>query len=168
MTQVLDSVQVGGGVRDAGADFSTFFHESWPDLISFCRTLTGSDGLAEEISQEALTRVYARYPLLREPRPYLFRVAANLVRRSWRQEQRVELRDPVRLPDYPVAPRTDDTIDAVRRLPSRLRQVVILYYYADLPIEEIAGMLHRPVGTIKRRLHEARAQLAELLNEAVS
>lgn len=171
MTQVLEPVQLGGGVRDASgsrADFSSFFHESWPDLISFCRTLTGSESLAEEISQEALTRVFVRYPLLTEPRPYLFRVAANLVNRTWRQAQRVEVRDPAAFPDGAVEAGTDDTIDAVRRLPARLRHVVILYYYADLPVEEVAGMLRRPVGTIKRRLHEARTQLAQLLNEDVS
>ena len=50
--------------------------------------------------------------------------------------------------------------DLVQRLPVRLREVVLLHYYADLPIEQVAAAVHRPVGTVKRRLHEARAALA--------
>jgi RNA polymerase sigma-70 factor (ECF subfamily) len=37
---------------------------------------------------------------------------------------------------------------------------VLLHYYADLPVEEVARLIHRPVGTVKRRLHEARRVLA--------
>jgi DNA-directed RNA polymerase specialized sigma24 family protein len=45
--------------------------------VAFCTQATGSAHLGEELCQEALTRVYARYPLLREPRPYVFKVASQ-------------------------------------------------------------------------------------------
>jgi len=55
--------------------------------------------------------------------------------------------------------------DAVERLPDRLRVPMLLHYYADLPIAEVARLIHRPVGTVKQRLHEARTRLAGELGE---
>ena len=152
---------------EARADFDVFFDETWPDLVAFCRTLTGDTNTAEELTQETLTRVYARYPLLRDPRPYSFRIAANLVRRAWRDESRTAPTDPAELPQGTAARAHDETLDAVRRLPPRLRDVVLLHYYADQPIDTVATLLRRPVGTIKRRLHEARALLAVALDEEI-
>jgi RNA polymerase sigma-70 factor (ECF subfamily) len=40
---------------------------------------------------------------------------------------------------------------------------VLLHYWADLPVAEVARLVRRPQGTVKRRLHEARAQLAVTL-----
>jgi RNA polymerase sigma-70 factor (ECF subfamily) len=145
-----------GGERVA-VSFEDFFDATWSDLVGFCSRATGDAELAQELAQEALTRVYVRYPLLREPRPYVFRVAANLVRRSWSAR-------PHLLDDVPQVPGPDvSTIDAVRRLPDALRHVVLLHYWADLPVAEVARAVHRPEGTVKRRLHEARAQLAVTL-----
>jgi DNA-directed RNA polymerase specialized sigma24 family protein len=58
------------------------------------------------------------------------------------------------------------TLDAVRRLSPPLRDVVLLHYYADLPIDEVARVLRRPVGTVKRRLFDARVALAAALEES--
>ncbi|MDP3710897.1 MAG: RNA polymerase sigma factor [Mycobacteriales bacterium] len=156
---------VGVVEQVAQADgFDAFFEQTWPELVAFCITLTGQRHLGEEVAQEAFTRVYVRYPALREPRPYLFRVAANLVKASWRKAQRdaafVEDAHDAAVP----APDTA-TIDAVRRLDPRLRDVVLLHYYADLSVEDVARALKRPTGTVKRRLFEARARLAETLGD---
>jgi RNA polymerase sigma-70 factor (ECF subfamily) len=44
-------------------------------------------------------------------------------------------------------------------LPRRLRDVVVLHLVADLPVAEVATVAGIPVGTVKRRLYEARALL---------
>ena len=154
-------------VRRAAPDaFEEFFTDTWPDLFAFSATLTAGDLLAaEEVTQEALARVYARFDSLTDPRPYAFRIATNLVRRRWHDRRREPLLDPAKLPESPAAASHDHTVDAVRRLPDRLRDVVLLHYYADLPLETVARLLKRPLGTVKRRLHEARALLAVTLGE---
>jgi RNA polymerase sigma-70 factor, ECF subfamily len=53
--------------------------------------------------------------------------------------------------------------DLVERLPRRLRTPVLLHYYADLPIEDVRDVMHLPLGTVKRRLHEARVMLRDIL-----
>ena len=51
----------------------------------------------------------------------------------------------------------------VQSLPERLRQPVLLYYFADLPVREVAALLGRHEGTVKADLHAARELLrAEL------
>ncbi len=117
-------------------------------------------------AQEALTRVYARWALLSEPRPYAYRVVTNLGRDRWRAEQRERSLWRSTIPDVAVAGPDDTTSDAVRRLPRALRDAVLLHYYADLPVDEVARVLRCPAGTIKRRLHEARTALATALQEA--
>ena len=52
---------------------------------------------------------------------------------------------------------------AVGRLDDKHRAVVVLYYYLDFSVAEIAGILGRPGGTVRRRLYYARARLRELL-----
>jgi RNA polymerase sigma factor (sigma-70 family) len=55
---------------------------------------------------------------------------------------------------------SSDVIVALRDLPAHLRVVIVLRYYADLSEREIAVAIGRPPGTVKSRLHEARARLA--------
>ena len=55
-----------------------------------------------------------------------------------------------------------DVIEAVWHLPSkpeRIREVATLFYLHDMPIKEIAEKLELPLGTVKRKLHEARGLL---------
>jgi RNA polymerase sigma-70 factor (ECF subfamily) len=56
-------------------------------------------------------------------------------------------------------------LDAVERLPAHLRSVVLLHYYADLPVEDVARALRRPLGTVKRRLLDARKVLSATLRD---
>ena len=52
---------------------------------------------------------------------------------------------------------------AVDTLPEKYRVVVLLYYMEELPLEQIASVLHIPSGTVKSRLHQARKLLRQQL-----
>jgi RNA polymerase sigma-70 factor (ECF subfamily) len=56
----------------------------------------------------------------------------------------------------------------VEALPARLRMVVLLAAIGEQDLSEVAGLLGVPVGTVKSRLHRARALLAEKLQWLVS
>ncbi len=143
--------------------FVDFFTSTWPDLAGYARSLTGDAHIADELAQEAFTRVYARWGLLREPRGYLFRIVTNLARDRWKAKAR-EAALLQSLPPTPAVAGPDGaTLDAVRRLGGAHRDVLLLHYWADLSVEDVARALHRPTGTIKRRLVEARVALATAL-----
>lgn len=152
-------------VSRVGADFATFYREVFGDLAGYAWSLTGDPHAGDELAQEALTRVYARWGLLRDPRPYAYRTVTNLARDRWRAAARETSGLHGLVDDRPVAAPDTTTLDAVRRLSPPLRDTVLLHYYADLPVDEVARVLRRPVGTVKRRLHDARLALAAALEE---
>lgn len=58
-----------------------------------------------------------------------------------------------------------DVIDAINKLDKKTKDVVILYYYNELKIEEIAKILNLPEGTVKSRMNTAKNKLYDLLQE---
>ena len=151
-----------GGVA---SDFASFYTDVFGDLAGYGWSLTGDPHTGDELAQEALTRVYARWGLLRDPRPYAYRTVTNLARDRWRAASRERGNLQHLVDDVSVDGPDGTTLDAVRRLSPPLRDTVLLHYYADLPIEEVARVLRRPLGTVKRRLHDARTALAAALEE---
>ena len=144
-------------------DFAAFYAEHWSDVAGFTAALAGSRALGEDLAQEAFTRLCTRWPVVREPRPYVFRIARNLAVGHHRSRRETPTDTP---PETAVVPGVDaGVLDAVRQLPERLRVVVLLHYYADLPLAEVATTVRRPLGTVKRQLNEARAELARTLGD---
>ena len=150
----------------AQQDFAAFFAATWTDLSGYAHSLTRDAGVADELAQEALARVYVRYALLREPRGYAFRIVTNLARDRWKSLER-ERRTWEDLPRQNATPAHDGgVLDAVQRLKPGHREVLLLHYWADLSVEEMSRVLHRPPGTLKRWLAEARAALSEAMGGA--
>lgn len=135
----------------------------YPELTGWVAALVGDVDLAHDIVAESFARLIARLRTVREPRPFLFTVAANLARDHWRQADR-DRRLTARLAAPTAQAATDPWLrDLVERLPERLRVPVLLHYYADLPVAEVARALRRPEGTVKRCLAEGRAALLSAL-----
>jgi DNA-directed RNA polymerase specialized sigma24 family protein len=153
-----------GGLVLSNRGFSQFFQEQWSDLVGYCSSLVGDRAVGEELAQEAFTRLYVRFGALREPRPYCFRVATNLARDHIKRVGREQVTaDIIPLGAYfGVDPHL---LDAVHRLPRRQTEVVLLHYFADLTVDEVAAVLRRPRGTVGRQLAEARAALSQALKE---
>jgi RNA polymerase sigma-70 factor (ECF subfamily) len=144
------------------------YAEHFGPLSGYALAIVGDQGAAVDIAQEAFTRLLARWRSVCDPRAWLFFVATNIARDHWRQttKDRVLARESARA-IVATAPAHDPWLrDLVQRLPERLREAVLLHYYADLPVEEVARLTHRPVGTVKRRLHEARLVLAGEMGDA--
>ncbi|MGH2626351.1 MAG: RNA polymerase sigma factor, partial [Anaerolineales bacterium] len=108
--------------------------------------------------------------------PWLYGIATNILRRHARTEVR-RLRAYGRVPRPGVAQVDGDAIasrldaersaalmgDALAQLPEAERTVLLLIAWADLSYEETAVALDVPIGTVRSRLHRARARLRELL-----
>jgi RNA polymerase sigma-70 factor, ECF subfamily len=144
--------------------FTAFFVSDYGPLAAYCARLIPGTA-AEDIAQESLVRVWTHWPTVRDPHAYAFLVATNLVRRHWRSESKQRaisegLGVNGRVDDRDEALELRDLVD---RLPVRLRTATLLHYYADLPAAEVARLLRRPPGTIRRRLNEARQLLGEAL-----
>jgi RNA polymerase sigma-70 factor (ECF subfamily) len=152
---------------EAGERFRALYRAEWPKVAGYAYRLTRDSELANDIAQEAFTRLLARWVGVREPRPYLFHVVTNLANDAWQARVRA-----ARYAEHAAATAAAvqaapdrSVLDAIARLPRRHREVVLLHYYADLPVPEVAAAVHRPAGTVKRQLAEARAHLARTLGD---
>jgi RNA polymerase sigma-70 factor (ECF subfamily) len=144
--------------------FEDFYYENWSSLVAYATSLTRDQSAGEELAQEALVRLYARWRLARDPRGYAFRIVMNLARDRWkkalREQHSWQFADPKTVSDDLL------TLDLVHRLRRQHREVLLLHYWADLPVNDVAEVLARPAGTIKRQLHDARQALATALKDA--
>lgn len=133
----------------------------YAQLAGWCSALVGDRDAAHDIASEAFTRLLAKWVGVRDPRGFLYVTATNLARDRWRREQRDrKLNTRLEMVTPTSSPASDPWLrDLVERLPDRMRAPVLLHYYADMSIDEVAAALHRPAGTIKRTLSDARAKL---------
>lgn len=132
---------------------------------------------AEEAVQDAFLRAWrfrSTLPQGGDVRPWLYRVVVNACcsklrkEQSWRQrvdaddDALAHVPDPGRTPSQAAedADALAAVLDALQRLPEHLRITVVLRYYSGLSEKEIATAISRRPGTVKSRLHEARARLA--------
>lgn len=157
-------------------------------LLSYACLLTGDRREAEDLVQDALVKVYARF---RRPRPastgqvdvtvsrdgsplgstegYVRRTIMNVYVDGYRRKTRwsglkhLLAGDPdTRAADHAAMARTD-VRSALHQLAPRQRACVVLRYYEDLTVPQIADALGIAQGTVKRHLHEATPALRALL-----
>jgi RNA polymerase sigma-70 factor (ECF subfamily) len=153
------------------ATFEEFYRACFDRLVGQLALVTGSMAEAEDVVQEAFLRAAARWPSLRHydvPEQWVRRVALRLAINQFRRARR-RAAALVRLGPPPVTPPASAdalVLDAaLRTLPIRHRQVVVLHYLLGLSVEEIGRELVLPVGTVKSQLHRARQALARQLAE---
>lgn len=150
---------------DAG--FEAWYQDEHPRVFAAAYGRCGDPALAEEVTAEAFVRALERWErvsAMRSPGAWTHRVAVNLLKRRLRRkalERRVSRAEHTP-PD--TQPEPEPALwAAVRALPSRQREAVVLRYVADLPEAEVAERMGVAPGTVAATLHAARARLAERL-----
>jgi RNA polymerase sigma-70 factor (ECF subfamily) len=143
------------------------------DVFSLCFRMLGHRQDAEDVAQETFVRALrgiAGFDIERPIRPWLLGIAANRCRTALtRRGRRPGLAEsPEECVDHrPGLTDPDDLAGELARALDRLRPeyrtVFTLYHEQNIPYEEIAQVIERPVGTVKTWLHRARAELADHL-----
>lgn len=178
---VLTDAEIIQASRSDPPRFGLVFDRHFGALHRYLRRRVGKD-LADELAAETFARAFAardRYdPTHLNARPWLFGIAANLLRRHARTEKRRLLAyarmgiDPVSSPDLESAEERLDAQEAGPTIATALaalnpgqREILLLFAWADLSYEEIGLALGVPVGTVRSRLSRARSRMRELLPE---
>jgi RNA polymerase sigma-70 factor (sigma-E family) len=170
--QVTEDVEVPVTIEDP---LARVFHTHGPALVGLARLLLDDPGQAEETVQEAFIRTYAAWRRVRDqdnPLPYVRRTVVNLARgglRRRRIEQRPRFEREVHAPSAETAAVRNagdlEVATAVHALPRRQRECVVLRFYGDCAVSEIAQTLRISEGSVKQHLHRALANLSEVLDE---
>ena len=164
----------GVGARmDAEAEFTAFFRAEFVRVLRTVCLVVGDRGRAEEITQDAFVQLLDHWDTVsgyERPEAWVRRVAIRMAARAARRERMVRiLEDPFgRVEPTSEMPESEsDVAAAVRRLPAGQRTAVVLFYFEDRPVVEVAELLGCSPATARVHLHRARRRLAALLGEVV-
>ncbi len=139
--------------------FGAFYADRFDALSRLAFLLTGSSEAADEIAQGACEQVFRRWDDIDHPRAYA-RVAVISGARSWGRRRTVRESAPS---DRARFAELDGDAIAVRialaDLPQRQREVLVLRYYADLKVDDIAVEVGARPGTVKSLIHRGLARL---------
>ena len=165
--------------RDGDHDACARIVRAYQDVALRTAFLMTSDAsAAEDIAQNAFLnalRALRRFDPDRPFRPWFLTILANEARMYLRSQRRLVADDDALEPgtpdeDSPVAQllRSDERARvrrALMQMEEPFRTAVILHYFNDLSVDEIASETYTPAGTVKSRLFRGRQQLRVLLDE---
>ena len=127
--------------------------------------------VAEDIVQEVFVKLYEKHGDtidLHNERSYIVQMTVNRCKdyfRSW-QFRKVQVRDLFGQHEKAEPQVAEpEIIEEVLKLPLKYREVIILYYYDDCAVNQVAQVLSLPVATVKTRLQRGRSLLKGILLE---
>lgn len=131
------------------------------DLLRLAFLLTGSRDHSEDVVHSAFASAMTRWAVIDQPFAFLRRAVVNQAA-DWHRRRSRELR--TKAPEGVThLPEIDETWAEIQRLPPVQRQVVVLRFYADLSLVEIAELLDRPAATVRSDLRRALDRLRKVM-----
>lgn len=153
---------------DAVPDTARLFDEHADRLVGLACLLLRDRGEAEEVVQEAFLRLQRRAAEPGREAAYLRSIVLNLARSRLRRRRIALLKRPPAFvpgdgPDEVVELRDEQRriVEALRRLPTRQRECLVLRFYAELPDDEIATTLGIKVTSVRTHLQRGKATLSK-------
>jgi RNA polymerase sigma factor (sigma-70 family) len=164
--------------RGMGCSFDEVFRAEYAPLHRYLYRRLGTS-LADDLAAETFATAFRRwseFDASRPVRPWLFGIAANLLRHHWRRERRM-LRayarsgidhgsaqvDEVSLSGVEAQRQQRALATALAELRPAEREILLLHAWAELSDAEIAEAISAPVGTVKSRLNRARLKMRNRL-----
>jgi RNA polymerase sigma-70 factor (sigma-E family) len=158
------------GEHDGRDDFESFFRGVFPKAVAVAQRVTGDRPSAEDAALEALAKAHFRWK----------RVGSQPWREAWVYKVAVNeaIRRLPRSGPIEVAPAAGDPADqvalrrtlraALRQLPRRQREAIVLRYQLDFSEAEVAATLGVSQGTVKTHLHRGIAALRQTVGPALN
>ena len=153
--------------RAALEELLTRWHARW---VAYALHRVGRDDIARDVVQDAMICMCRTIRRLQDGaafRAWAYRIVARRAADALRRRTRLRrFESPASSPVAPAAPPDSESatlIRAVDGLDEDHREVIRLHYGSDLSIDEIAHVLSIPPGTVKSRLHAARARVRSLI-----
>lgn len=159
----------GGCPLRRSDEFEEFYQANYVRLVGVLVAVLGDRPEAEDAVQEAFARAFARWPRLSGydlPETWVRRVALRLAIDSGRRlRRRAGASARLMAGGHAEAGGLADALPltpvgrALMRLPLREREVLVLYYVADMSVDQISADRGLPAGTVKDRLASGRRRL---------
>ena len=159
--QVMESAVA---VIDARPDIEGLYRADGDRLWRAIYAFAGDPEIASDAVAEAYAQLLRRGSAVRDPAAWVWRTAFRVSRGSLKAR---------RQDDHATRPAGEhidsyldqDLLDAIRQLPDGQRAAVVLFYYADLPVREIADRLGSNSLAVRANLTRGRRRLRDLLGD---
>jgi RNA polymerase sigma-70 factor (sigma-E family) len=163
--------------RDADEALVALYTAHYRSLVRLAALLLHDVAAAEDVVQDAFVAMHGSWRRLRDPEKalaYLRQAVVNRARSRLRHLKVVERKAPAPMPDaasaeYGALRELDraDVMAALRALPTRQREVLVLRYYTDLSEAQIADAMGISTGAVKSHASRGIAALRETLEQFV-
>ncbi|AYY14081.1 SigE family RNA polymerase sigma factor [Actinobacteria bacterium YIM 96077] len=160
-------------VPDADTAITQLYAVHYAGLVRLAALLLRDESVAEEVVQDAFVALHRRWRRLRDPAKALSYLRTSVVRgtRSVQRRKQVARRSPHELPpDAPSAEHSamagaagNAVVEALRELPARQREALVLRYYGGLSESEIATAMKISNGAVKSHTSRGLAALRPVL-----
>ena len=170
------AARLKAGNRAAATELVDIYYER---IYLYMRRLGHSCQVSEDLTQESFLRAWQHIGQLRSTKAlnsWLYRVAGNVSRLYWRRHKTREL---IGLEGIDVSDGSEPGCDkagrmelldqvktAVMKLPESERQVIMLRYFGDNRVNQVAEILGRSVGTVTKQLSRAHKHLRNILENS--
>ncbi len=155
--------------------FEIFIHKYYVKILNYCVYHCPDPSYAEDLTQETFVRFFTKlsdYHYMGKTINYLYTIAGNLCKDYFKKIKNSVVEERVLEEQEETSQsRVDELLDriaietALNRLPDELREIVILYYFQDLKLTEIANVLQIGLPLVKYRIKKAKLKLENLLKE---
>ncbi len=154
---------MAGVVVNARQDLESLYREHgdrlWWALLAFTRDRE----IASDAESEAFAQALRRGDAIRDPLAWIWKAAFRIAAGELKERTRLKPAGPE--PTYDLPEPAEEITAALLRLPAQQRAAVVLHYYADRPVREIAELLGVSSATVSVHLHRGRNRLRELLGD---
>ena len=158
---------------ERGQEYQNIFVENIKayqnSMFRLAKSIVRNDTDAEDAVASATLKAFEKIHSLRSWesfKPWIMTIAANESYTILRQKKRIELTEHMEAFDGPVAmEEVGELWSVVMKLPEDYRAVIVLFYYDDMGILQIAKILNLSVGTVKSRLSRGRKKLRVLVEQ---
>ena len=145
------------------SDLEAVYREHGDRLWWAVLAFSGDRDVASDATSEAFAQALRRGDALRDPLAWIWRAAFRIAAGELKERGRAA--QPLGEPSYDLPEPAADVTAALRQLPAQQRAAMVLHYYADRPIREIAETLGTSASTVAVHLHRGRNRLRARLGD---
>ncbi len=138
------------------------YRREYPSMVRLAHLITGSNEVAEDLVQDSFVRLYHHWGQVDQPGAYLRMTVINRCK-SWHRRRRLERESSLRPLSELVNYGARELLDALARLTVRQRTALVLRYYVDLSVADVARALGCRPGTAKSLVHRSLRRLEGMI-----
>ena len=144
--------------------FREVYETALPRLVRLAHLITGSNSAAEDVVHDVFVAAYRKWERIDDHDGYLYRAVVNRSRSVLRRRA-VEAKHPTNAATSDLPPELDQVWIALSRIPAKRRAALVLRYYADLSVEEIAETMNVRPATVRSLIHRGHLSMKRELSK---